>query len=88
MTREILLHHSAAGFAFHFDFKAMKWADAVVMVQPCGRSAALELGWAAGADKLTIALLADGQEPELMLKLADEICVSIDEVITLLGRKT
>jgi hypothetical protein len=48
------------------------------MVQPCGRSAALELGW---AGKLTVVLLADGQEPELMLKAADKLCVSMNEVI-------
>ena len=83
-TREVLAHPVAeAGFASDFD--AMKWSDAIVMVQPCGRSAALELGWGAGAGKLTLALLADGQEPELMLKVADHLCLTLDEVVVALG---
>jgi hypothetical protein len=44
---------------------------------------ALELGWAAGAGKATIVLLADG-EPELMLKMADHLCLDMWEVIAAL----
>lgn len=83
-TREVL-EHPIAQAGFDSDIGAMHWADAIVMVQPCGRSAALELGWGAGAGKLTVALLADGQEPELMLKVADKIALSLDEVITWLS---
>jgi len=83
-TREVL-EHPIAQAGFDSDINAMCWADAIVMVQPCGRSAALELGWGAGAGKLTVALLADGQEPELMLKVADKIALSLDEVITWLS---
>jgi hypothetical protein len=77
--------HPAAVRGLKNDFDAMKWADACVMVQPCGRSAALELGWAIGAGKKTIVLMAEGQEPELMLRLADHLCLSMDEVIFQLG---
>jgi hypothetical protein len=66
---------------FGLDFNAMRWADTFVMLQPCGRSAALELGWGAGNGKRTLVLLADGQEPELMLKVADRLCLSIAEVL-------
>ena len=84
-TREVLaLPISQAGF--DSDFNAMKWADTLVMLQPSGRSAALELGWACGARKLTMVLLADGQEPELMLKCARCLCTSLDEVCDLLRR--
>jgi len=38
--------HPAAVRGLRLDFEAMEWADVCVMVQPCGRSAALELGWA------------------------------------------
>ncbi len=76
-----VLNTPTANSGFEFDFNAMQWADAIVMLQPCGRSAALELGWACGARKLTIALLADGQEPELMLKMADFLCASVEQVI-------
>lgn len=82
-TREVLAH-PVAEQGFRFDFDAMRWSDTIVMLQPCGRSAALELGWGAGAGKLTLVVLADGQEPELMLKCADRLCTSIDEAVELL----
>lgn len=84
VTREVLSAPRAEeGFAL--DLAAMQWADAIVMVQPCGRSAALELGWGVGAGKHTAVLLADGQEPELMLKCADRLCVSMEELLAFLG---
>lgn len=83
-TRKIL-ETSTSNEGFKLDMDALKWCDACVMVQPCGRSAALELGWACGVKKITVALLADDQEPELMLKMADKICVSLDEVIEYLA---
>ena len=82
-TAEIL-KHPVAETGFAFDFNAMKWSDACVMVQPCGRSAALELGWCAGAGKITIALLADDQEPELMIKIANHVCTDIEDVVGVL----
>ncbi len=85
-TREVL-NHPVAQAGFDLDFDAMKLADACVMVQPCGRSAALELGWCAGAGKLTVALLADDQEPELMLECADRLCISLDEVLTFIAEE-
>ncbi len=79
-TREVLAHPvSQAGF--DTDFNAMKWCDTLVMVQPCGRSAALELGWGAGAGKRTAVLLDDNQEPELMLKAADCLVTSLAELL-------
>lgn len=71
---------------FSSDFVAMKLADACVMVQPSGRSAALELGWCAGAGKRTVVLMCDGQEPELMLRMADHLCLTLDEVVAAIGR--
>jgi hypothetical protein len=86
VTRDVLGHPVAAR-GFGLDFDAMKWCDACVMVQPCGRSAALELGWCAGAGKFTCVLLADGQEPELMFKVADRLCTSLDEVVARLAAR-
>lgn len=83
-TRQVLAHQRAEeGYALDRD--AMEWADAIVMLQPCGRSAAYELGWGVGAGKWTAALLADGQEPELMFKGADALCVTLDEVVAFLA---
>jgi hypothetical protein len=78
------LGHLRVDQGFELDMDALRECDVFVMVQPCGRSAALELGWAAGAGKPTIVLLADG-EPELMLKMADHFCLSLEEVIETLA---
>jgi hypothetical protein len=64
---------------FNSDFDAMKWADTFILVQPCGRSAHLELGWACGAGKKTAILLRSG-EPELMVKMVDCLAVNYREL--------
>ena len=62
-------------------------ADACVLVQPCGTSAHLELGWACGKGIQTAVLYPldieseDGSfvpriEPELMVKMADVLLLS------------
>ena len=73
--------HPLAVRGLQLDYDAMQWADTCVMLQPCGRSAALELGWAIGARKLTAVLLAPGQEPELMVRLANFITSDLDELL-------
>lgn len=78
------LSHPIADAGFRSDMDALRWCDVVVAVQPFGRSASLELGWAAGSGRDTILLLADG-EPELMVKMCDEICISMDEVLDVLN---
>ncbi|MCK5013645.1 MAG: hypothetical protein KAS66_07485 [Candidatus Omnitrophica bacterium] len=65
------------------DYNAILWADACVLVMPCGRSAHLEAGYFVGANKKLIILIDDG-EPELMYKLADNVCITTDEVIDML----
>lgn len=74
------LKHSIAESGFQSDFEAMKWADTFVGVMPFGRSASLEMGWAAGNGKKTVLLLENG-EPELMVKMLDHICINFDEVL-------
>lgn len=78
--RHALLTKPRAAQGFNADFAAMRWADTGLLVLPCGRSAHLELGWLAGAGKRTLILTQDGEEPELMALLADQICISVDEV--------
>ncbi len=72
------LRHPNAEAGFLADFNAMKWCDACVMLMPCGSSAHLELGWAAGAGKHTAVIVQGDREPELMVKVADEMFLSID----------
>jgi nucleoside 2-deoxyribosyltransferase len=79
------LDHPIAKAGFACDFNAMKWADTFVLVLPCGRSAHLELGWACGQGKQTIILTQDGEEPELMAKMCDHICTSLQDVIEILS---
>lgn len=51
---------------------ALDWADACVLVLPCGRSAHLEAGYCAGQGKVTIFYLhPDKFEPELMYLLGN-----------------
>lgn len=78
------LNHQIAKEGFKSDYDAMLWADIFVGVQPFGRSASLEMGWAAGKGKKTILLLENG-EPELMVKMLDNICCSLEEVRDLLS---
>lgn len=77
------LSHSVATDGFGKDMTAMEWADVFVGVQPFGRSASMEMGWAAGKGKPTILLLAHG-ELELMVKMFSSLCCSMDEVLAML----
>jgi hypothetical protein len=79
------LQHATAEEGFNFDMSALRWCEACVLVQPCGRSAHLELGWAVGAGKRTIVYLADGCEPELMYKMCAHMATTLDEVCGFLG---
>jgi hypothetical protein len=79
-----MLAHPLAAQGFLSDKRAMEWADACVLVLPCGRSAHLEAGWMAGANKRTIVLTRDFEEPELMALLAQHICGDMAEVLAAL----
>lgn len=80
------LEHPRAVEGFASDFNAMKRADIVVLILPCGRSAHLELGWAVGAGKRTAILTRDGEEPELMAKMVDRIATSLDDLLAWIAR--
>jgi hypothetical protein len=81
------LEHPVARRGFQLDMSALTSADACVLVLPCGRSAHLELGYAAGAGCRTVVLLdSPVSEPELMYLACDAICVSLDEVVNELRR--
>jgi hypothetical protein len=73
------LEHPLAKDGLASDMGALRWCDVCVMIQPCGRSAALELGWACGAGKKTAVLLVSG-EPELMVAMVDMVACSLDEL--------
>lgn len=77
------LGHPAAQVAFARDMTHLTEADATVLVMPCGRSAHLELGVAAGMKQWTIALLDPNAaaEAELMLGVCDLITEDLDAVV-------
>ncbi len=79
------LDHPLAKAGFKLDFDAMQWADTFVLVQPCGRSAHLELGWAIGAGKKTAIFLRNEIEPELMAKMADLVTDRAIDLLAWLG---
>lgn len=66
------LRHPVALDGFMHDFKALCWADAGVLVLPCGKSAHLEAGFLRGRGKPVWILIpkAEIPEPELMYLLA------------------
>ena len=89
------IEHPIAIAGFEKDMAAMEWADTFVLVMPCGRSAHLELGWAAGTGKDTAILLGDdnsyyhsrqyGIEPELMYRMVDYLAPTLVDLLGWLG---
>ena len=74
-----LLHNPIAAQGYMNDIRALEWCDTCLLLQPCGRSAHLELGYAAGRGKHTIIYLKPG-EPELMALIADNLVVNDSEL--------
>lgn len=75
-----------AAEGFGFDKAALDWCDTCVLALPCGRSAHLELGYAAGQGKDTYVLLHEDKfEPELMYLLNTDICTDVQQIIDLMA---
>ncbi|WP_294596370.1 hypothetical protein [uncultured Rikenella sp.] len=74
------LSHPNAERGFGSDFGAMQWADACVLVCPCGRSAHTEAGWMAGTGKPVWVYIPEPQEPELMYKIYERIVTDMAEL--------
>lgn len=82
LFRDRVLSHPVARAGFNKDMNALAAANVTVLVLPCGRSAHLELGWAAGHGQRTVVLLDDPlSEPELMYLMNTAICASMEEVL-------
>ena len=79
-----MLNHPKAIKQFGNDIEAMESCDTCVIVLPCGRSAHTEAGWFAGRGSKTIAYIPEKQEPELMYKLFDSVCCTLEELINAL----
>ncbi len=78
------LCHELANEGFKMDMDALRACDACVLVLPCGRSAHLEVGWAAGAGKKSIIYYPPEirtVEPELMYKMLGKFCINEQELL-------
>ena len=83
--RKALYKNPRCAQGYMSDLRAMEWADICVLVLPSGRSAHLEGGYMKGRGKRLIILTQDGEEPELMALLADDICIDMEEVFRSIG---
>lgn len=80
--------HPIAAQGFSFDKAALEWCDTCILALPCGRSAHLELGYAAGQGKDTYVLLHEDKfEPELMYLLNTGVSTSIAEIIRWMDKR-
>lgn len=67
---------------FRFDKENIDKSDVVVLVQPCGKSAHIELGYAIGRGKPAFVLL--DKEPErfdIMYRFCTNVCYNVNELI-------
>ncbi len=76
------LYHPLARRAFANDKDGLDRCDTLVLLEPSGISAHLELGYAVGAGKKTCIFHFGDAQPELMSKLAD---FQTDSILALLG---
>ena len=76
-----LMENPLAEQQFGNDLRAIEACDCCVWLLPCGRSAHTEAGYFAGQGKPVYVLIPEKQEPELMYRLFDGVCTSIDELI-------
>lgn len=85
------LQHPISRKAFDADMAALRRADACVLLLPCGLSAHLEAGWAAGSGRSLVVLLGESDarpfEPELMYSMAELVTADLDDVLAW-ARKT
>jgi nucleoside 2-deoxyribosyltransferase len=74
------LGHHAAVRGYNRDMKALRECDMCVYVMPCGVSASIEMGWAAGAGKPVVVYIPELREPDLMVKVTGLITTDIKRV--------
>lgn len=76
-----LVEHPRAVEGFNADMDALRSADVVVLANPCGASAHLEAGWAAGAGKPLYVLIQPEQRPDLMYRMAELVTPHLHEIV-------
>lgn len=72
---------------YNADMRGIQWSDTCVLLLPCGKSAHLEAGYCAADGKdVFVAMFGETCEPELMYKMTNGICTTIDELIEELAK--
>lgn len=79
------LRTPAAERGFARDMSALATAHRCLLVLPSGRSAHLEAGWAIGQGKPTAIWCPEYDTPDLMVKMADVVCDTLDGIFDWLG---
>lgn len=80
------LTHPVAAAGFKSDMDALTGCDAVVLVLPCGRSAHLEAGHAAGAGRGLYVWSLEPCEPELMYLMGSGVFSDIERLAAAIKR--
>lgn len=79
---EVLHNHPIAAAGFALDKDALDWCDTCILALPCGKSAHLEAGYAAGQGKDVYFLLQEDRfEPELMYLLGTRCTTNIIDIL-------
>jgi hypothetical protein len=81
------LRSPEAVHTYELDRRWLEWCDTTVLVLPAGRSAHMELGWAAGAGKDTFVLL-ETEDPErwdVMYQFATGVYADFAELLEVLA---
>ncbi len=87
-TLKEALAGKAARNVFQFDKANIDASDVVVLTYPSGKSAHLELGYAAGRGKKTYILAAgDPDRWDVMMSFADGVCDTVAELLETLEAK-
>lgn len=77
---DFIKNHEKCDKAFQHDFSGLVNCDALVLLNPCGKSAHLETGFAIGANKPVFIYKHSG-DPELMYLMANGIFDNLDDII-------
>ena len=77
------LSHPLSKKAFRADFNGMQWADACVLILPCGKSAHIEAGYMKGTGKPLYILLDNWEmtRAELTYSIADGIFENVPQLV-------
>ena len=77
--RNMILHPDCEA-GFKANVAGMNWCTNGILCLPCGRSAHAEAGWLRGHGKPVHVLRGDNEVPDLMHKLFNGICSTVQEV--------